>query len=85
MTTGRWNEPITFETQNLGQYRTIASAAEAARVLLEDWPVEGGIEYLRAKAVCLTVLSGEVEPDLSREAFLRAAEEAGVFVRPANP
>lgn len=82
MDIGQWEEPVTYETQSQGQYRTISSAVEAARVLLEDWPASKGIQFLRAKAVCLTALTGEVEPEVSRVAFLRAAEEAGVYIRP---
>jgi len=82
MDPGRWEEPVTFETGRLGQYRTIGSAAEAARVLLEDWPIDGGDELLKAKAICLAVLSGEKKPAAARTAFLKAAKEAGLFVRP---
>jgi hypothetical protein len=81
METGRWEEPVTFETGKLGQYRAISSAAEACRVLDEAWPVSDGIHYIRAKAVCLTAASGGIDPEVSRNAFLKAAEEAHVFIR----
>ncbi|WP_411033864.1 DUF982 domain-containing protein [Shinella sp. BYT-45] len=82
MDNGRWEEPITFETQRLGQYRTIVGAAEAARALMEDWPVETGDALARAKETCLAVLEGREPTAAAREAFLAAAAEAGVFVRP---
>lgn len=81
MTTGRWNNPVTFETLTLGVYRTISSAAEAARVLLDEWPVDEGAAFLVAKANCLAVLAGEMDPEEARQAFLLAAEEADVFIR----
>jgi hypothetical protein len=81
MDQGRWEEPVTFETQRLGQYRTITSTAEAARVLVEEWPIETGKELKRAKAACLAALAGKGDPDEARKAFLRAAKEAGVFIR----
>ncbi|MCJ8057310.1 DUF982 domain-containing protein [Shinella curvata] len=65
MKTGRWSEPVTFETLTLGVYRTISSAAEAARVLLE-WPVDGGAAWQKAHAACLAVLANEAEPETSR-------------------
>ncbi|MDX3977028.1 DUF982 domain-containing protein [Shinella sp.] len=81
MDQGAWDEPITFETKKLGAYLTISSTAEAARVLLDHWPVEHGKALKRAKAACVAVLQGDENPETAREAFLKAAEEAGVFVR----
>ncbi|WP_439618291.1 DUF982 domain-containing protein [Shinella sp.] len=81
METGRWNDPITFETHKLGAYLTISSTAEAARVLLDHWPLKHGKALKRAKAACLAVLQGSENPETARKAFLRAAAEADVFVR----
>ncbi|HEV7245668.1 MAG TPA: DUF982 domain-containing protein [Shinella sp.] len=82
METGTWRDPITFVTPKVGQYLTISNTAEAARVLLDHWPVEHGKALKRAKAACLAVLHGDENPETAREAFLKAAEEAGVLVRP---
>ncbi|MCQ4631661.1 DUF982 domain-containing protein [Shinella sp. CPCC 100929] len=81
METGRWNDPITFETHKLGAYLTISSTAEAARVLLDHWPLNHGKALKRAKAACLAVLQGTEDPEVARKAFLKAAEEAGVSTR----
>lgn len=81
MGTGRWSEPVTFETQRLGQYRTISSAAEAARVLLDEWPTDNGKAYTKAKAACLAALAGDGDAEAARQAFLRAADEADIFIR----
>jgi len=81
MDLGQWEEPITFETAKLGQYLTISSTAEAARVLLEHWPLDQGKALTRAEAACLAVLQRGANPETARKAFLKAAEEAGVFVR----
>lgn len=81
MNRGYWNRPVTFETTTLGVYRTISSTAEAARVLLDDWPVDEGVSFLRAKSTCLAALEGGIDHEEARQAFLKAAEEAGVFVR----
>ncbi|MCW5706752.1 DUF982 domain-containing protein [Shinella sp.] len=82
MNRGYWDEPVTIETLTLGRYQSVTSAAEAARILLEEWPVDEGEAYLAAKTACLAVLAGEAEPVTARDAFLAAADEAGVFVRP---
>lgn len=81
MNEGSWEEPITFETMKLGQYRTITSAAEAAHVLVTQWPFRTGRAYRKAQKTCIAVLEGDAEPAAAREAFLNAAEEAGVFIR----
>jgi hypothetical protein len=78
--TGRF-EPVTFETSKLGQYRTIASASEAAHALTGSWPIEDGKALRKACETCLAVLEGKEAPDAARKAFLRAAKEARVFVR----
>lgn len=81
MDPGRWNEPVTFETQRLGQYRTVTSTEEAARALLTDWPVQSGHAFMKAQKACLAVLEGRKKPADAREAFLKAADEPEVFVR----
>jgi len=81
MSRGYWTRPVTFETMTLGMYRTISSTAEAARVLLEDWPVDEGSAWDTAQRKCLAALEGGIDHEEARQAFLKAAEEAGVFVR----
>lgn len=81
MNRGNWDEPVTIETMKLGHYRTISTTEEAARVLTGDWPIEHGEALLDACRVCMDVLEGKKEPEAAREAFLKAAEEAGVFIR----
>lgn len=80
MISGHWGEPATFETQRLGQYLTIASAEEAARALLTDWPVQSGHAFMKAQKACLAVLEGRKTPADARAAFLNAAEETNVCV-----
>ena len=81
MNVGAWKEPVTFETDVLGQYRTITSATEAAHALANHWPVEEGKALQKAKEVCVAVLEGKKKPEVARKAFLKAAEEADVFIR----
>lgn len=81
MNRGYWKRPVTFETMTLGMYRSISSTAEAARVLLDDWPVDEGAAWEVAQRKCLAALEGEIDHEEARQAFLLAAEEADVFVR----
>lgn len=77
----RWSKPITFETPRLGNYRTVASTQEAARALVNDWPVQKGRQLKAAQKACMAVLEGRKPPSEARNAFIAAAVEAHVFVR----
>lgn len=81
MDPGYWGRPVTYEEDDRGGYRTIRSTEEAARVLLDRWPVQKGKEFFEAQEVFLSVLEGKRLPEDARQAFLRAAAEADVFVR----
>jgi hypothetical protein len=80
MEKGVWTEPITFATPKLGKYLTIGSTAEAARVLLDHWPVEKGKALKKAKHTCLEVLQGMRPAEDARAAVMTAAKEAGINV-----
>ena len=82
MNRGYWHPPVTIETLTLGRYRMVSNAAEAARILLEEWPVDEGEAFVAAKTLCLAALEGKADPEEARKAFLLAADEADVFVRP---
>lgn len=55
MNSGVWEKPITFETNKLGKYWTVTSAAEAAK---ERWPGDTGEALEEARRACLPVLEG---------------------------
>ena len=76
-----WEKPVTYEEDDRGGYRTITSAEEAANALLFHWPVDDGDEFRAAQKIMLAVIEGKRPAEDAREAFLRAAEEAGVFIR----
>lgn len=81
MNRGYWDEPVTMETLTLGRYQSVSSAAEAALILLDEWPVAEGKAFLAAQSACLMAMEGTATPDEARTAFLAAADEAGVYVR----
>jgi hypothetical protein len=59
-------------------YRRVNSVQDAAETLLEHWPIEDGEEYVTAVRICLDAMMGVVCPEAAREAFIKAAEEAGI-------
>ncbi|HMF69481.1 MAG TPA: DUF982 domain-containing protein [Phyllobacterium sp.] len=77
----RW---IAIATQKLGVSRTLTSVNGLAEYLLRDWPVEHGGEHLMAQKACLRALQGKVQGDTARKAFVRACEEAGIFIFPED-
>ncbi|MBB3302550.1 hypothetical protein FHT69_002810 [Rhizobium sp. BK008] len=47
-------------------------------MLLKDWPSDDGEEYVTAVKACVDAISGEIAPEQFWDAFLRAADEAGI-------
>ena len=75
---------VTIETHVVGRMRTVTSVGEAAEVLLHDWPEAGrGEAYRGALHACYEALEGELDVEDARDAFIAAAQEAGIFVRAA--
>lgn len=79
MNENTWTHPVKFET-GVGTFRVAASPEEAANVLLNHWPIEGGDKHLLARKACLDALSGSVPAELARKAFIEACDEAGMYV-----
>jgi hypothetical protein len=76
-----WQRPVEIELHGIGKYRTITGTRHAAECLLTLWPVDDGKAYNQALADCLAALDGEKPPEVARRAFIRAADEAHVYVR----
>lgn len=77
-----WQEPVVLELDGVGRYRIIRNTREAARCLLEKWPVHDGTAYEAAVQTCRYVLRGEQPVDYARQDFIAAAVEAFIHVQP---
>ncbi|MCO5730285.1 DUF982 domain-containing protein [Rhizobium sp. SSA_523] len=77
-----WNKGVTLALEGPGQFRTIDTVQEASWVLIEDWPLEDGPELDKALVVFEAVLKGKKSPEAARLAFIAAAIEAGIEVKP---
>ncbi|MBD9375469.1 DUF982 domain-containing protein [Rhizobium sp. ARZ01] len=77
----RWDKGVELELGKTGNYRVVITTSEAAEILLNRWPAEAGQAHLHARIACVAVLNGHASPDHARDAFIRAAEEAGIFIR----
>lgn len=76
-----WPHAVAFET-GVGQFRIIMTTEDAARYLLNGWPVDEGEKLMAARQACLDALEDEVPAAMAREAFIEACEEAGMYVMP---
>jgi hypothetical protein len=66
-----------------GSYRTVRNVTGLTELLLaESWPKQRGPAYFAALRACLNCLSDQCEAKIAHAAFLKAAKDAGVFIRP---
>lgn len=79
---GDWNNPVIVDLGGAGRYAIITNALDAANCMSDEWPVSGGPAVDEAVLVCLDAVLGRASAEQSRRAFLEAAEEAGLDVRP---
>lgn len=76
---GPWNETIVVQLPDAERVEVIGNAREAHDILLRRWPSSlRSASHASAVTACAEVLSGNAPAYLSRIAFLRAVEEAGV-------
>ena len=76
----QWSESCFVERDKLGFYMIVSSTRQAMNLLSRYWPVSEGEAYFHALRTFGQVMMNKLPPDDAREAFLAAAEEAGVFV-----
>ena len=60
------------------RYKLVQTVADAAMVLVEDWPCDDGEEYINALVVCLNAYQHAVPARAAREALIRAADEVRI-------
>jgi hypothetical protein len=75
-----WSKPVKFEP-GTARFRTIMNTKKTANFLPNYWPADGGEIYLKARQVCIEVLSGPRPPDDALTAFIKAAQRAAILVK----
>ncbi|WEX74213.1 DUF982 domain-containing protein [Sinorhizobium numidicum] len=76
-----WDKSVELELGDGGKYRDVKSTREAVECLLVRWPRQNGRALAAAKRTCLQALEGKVKSEKARRAFIKAAEEAHIFIR----
>ncbi|MGV1760489.1 DUF982 domain-containing protein [Rhizobium sp. A22-96] len=70
--------PVRVVRSSTGEIKTVRSADDAWKTLLDDWPADEGNCFMSALLICMEVQLGERSPEEARIAFIDAAVEAGV-------
>ncbi|OWV87449.1 DUF982 domain-containing protein [Rhizobium sp. R693] len=70
--------PVGLALRGQPAHRIVRTLGDAAYLLLKDWPSDDGEEYVTAVKACVDAISGQIDLEQFRAAFLRAADEAGI-------
>lgn len=70
--------PVELALRGRAKHRIVCTLGDGAHILIKDWPCDDGEEYVAAVNACVDAISGQIAPELFREALLRAADEAGI-------
>jgi hypothetical protein len=73
--------PLIVETSKPGEFRRLASVAQAAVFMMERWPEPHGQRYRAALQGCTGRLTSKDDLENARRAFLAAAKEADLLVK----
>lgn len=76
-----WKNPVTLALGEDGSDVTIDSTEAASWAMIEDWPTEEGPALDKALLVCMDVVAGKKSDEDARQAFIKAAMEAGIAIR----
>lgn len=76
-----WTKYVELELDGPGRYRRVRSTRDAVNCL-NEWPAKRGAAHALAVRVCRATLEGDVPRKVAREAFIYAAQEAGIQIRP---
>ncbi|MBZ9870394.1 DUF982 domain-containing protein [Mesorhizobium sp. BR1-1-9] len=80
----RFHKPVVIQLGRIDRDRVVITVADAAGLLLREWPAPQSSKRLRAMEVCLEVINGRKPPRMARDAFIAAAKDAQVFLGEAD-
>lgn len=76
-----WTKSVELELDGPARVEIVRSTSQAATVLSHLPPAKQGEAYKEAKRVCRAVLRDGAPRQMARDAFIRAVEEAGIYIR----
>lgn len=80
MGTKRFHKPVVIQPGRIDRDRVVETVAEAAEILLRDWPAPESQHRIKAMKICLDVINGHKPPSKARDAFIIAAKDALIFL-----
>lgn len=80
MQTVWFSRPVAVSVGITGSIRNLSNTQQAIDLLTTHWRDSGSLKHQAALRACRRAMSGDVSPDIAREAFVDAAREAHVLV-----
>jgi hypothetical protein len=74
----RWRSPVALTLRGRAREK-VHSPGQALDKLLHEWPRVRGRHYLSARTSCKAAMESKIDPELAREAFIRATAEAALL------
>lgn len=71
---------VTVSTKHMGHFYNVTSVEQAAKFLAHEWPANSGPAHAAARIACLDAMEYAVSANEAREAFVKAAKEADIYV-----
>lgn len=75
----RWGDPVQVRIQH-GRLEDICGPQDALNCLTHRWPVDRGVDFERARQLCMAALGGRIPLNNVRDAFVAACVEAKLSV-----
>ncbi|MDL2406243.1 DUF982 domain-containing protein [Rhizobium calliandrae] len=79
---GDWERSVLLELRGIGQFREIKNTIDAVDCLMDGWPGEEDDHYTAAIKICLSAIEGNLSARTARDAFIRAARRARIYIKP---
>lgn len=76
----KFHKPVVVQPRRIDRDRVVITLADAAEILLRDWPIAESKKRTAAMQACLQVIRGEKPPRVARQAFIAAAKDARIFL-----
>ena len=80
MQTAWFSKPVMISVGITGSIRNLSNTQQAIELLTTHWRDSGSLKQQAALRACRRAMSGDVPPDIAREAFVDAAREAHVLI-----
>jgi hypothetical protein len=81
MVDGWFSKPVSIAVGIAGDVRIVENARDAMALLSGNWREQKSERYRAARRACQDAMRGDVSPEIARQAFVDAADEARVLAR----